>query len=174
MVGFTHYDEFTFTKSRFLFYKYGAKFFSYRLSAAFFRNVILHPSLLRMVYHRMHNAKAKFQNLTEEEKKRAMEFEVHLWRTNDVRTYMATTVGMLTLNNCTKHVKLPVHHVCVSADQYFNGSVVEQHMRVIFSDYIEHVAVIDTHAPSIIADKKVAASFLPASLKQELAKERNI
>jgi pimeloyl-ACP methyl ester carboxylesterase len=168
IVGFTHHDEFTFSKNRYRFYRYGASFFSNRLSAAFFRNVILHPSLLRLVYHRMHNAKAKFENLDGAEKEKAMDFEVHLWRCNDVRTYMDTTVSMLTLDNCQKKVSLPVHHISVSADQYFNNQVIEQHMRVIFTDYTEHKAVLDTHAPSVIADKQAAAAFVPASIRKVL------
>ncbi len=168
IVGFTHHDEFTFSPNRYRFYRYGASFFSNRLSAAFFRNVILHPSLLRMVYHRMHNAKAKFENLDGAEREKAMDFEVHLWRCNDVRTYMDTTVSMLTLDNCQKKVHMPVHHISVSADQYFNNQVIEQHMRVIFTDYTEHKAVLDTHAPSIIADKQAAAAFVPPSIRKVL------
>lgn len=171
IVGFTHHDEFTFTKGRFLFYRYGARFFSYKLPAVFFKNVCLHPNLLRLVYSKMHNAKSKFENLSDEEKKRSMDFEVHLWRCNDVRTYMATTVSMLTLDNCQKQIALPIHHIRVSKDQYFNNQVVEQHMRVIFTDYIEHVAVMDKHTPSVIADKAAAANFIPFSIRNALKEE---
>lgn len=173
IVGFTRKDEFTFSKPRYMFYRYGAAFFSQRLPAMFFKNVILHPTLLRLVYDKMHNAKAKFANMSQEEKKRAMEFEVFLWRCNDVRTYMHTTVTMLTLNNCEKHIALPVHHIRVNADQYFDGNIIEQHMRVIFTDYTEHMAYLDSHTPSVIADKKEAAAFIPQSVKQ-LLKSRTL
>ncbi len=132
----------------------------------FFFNVCLHPTLLRMVYGRMHNAKSKFNHLNTEEKKQAMEFEVVLWRTNDVRTYMRLTVEMLMLDNCRKQINLPVHHVAVTTDQYFNNAVVEQHLRVIYNDYTEYSVTIPAHAPSIIAKKSEAAPFIPKKLRE--------
>lgn len=171
IVGFCHYDELTFSKSRYRFYRYGAAFFSHRIPAAFFRNVVLHPALLRVAYSKTHNAKNKFANLTAEDAKKAMDFEVHLWRCNEVRTYMYTTVEMLTLNNCNKQIALPVEHISVSGDQYFDNRIVEQHMRVIYSDFREHRAVLDNHAPSIIANKEAASGLMPATLRKLLLRK---
>lgn len=171
VVGFCHYDEFVFSKNRYRFYRYSAAFFSQKLPSLFFRNVVLHPFFLRTAYSKTHNAKSKFSNLSPEDAKKAMDFEIHLWHCNDVRTYMDTTVTMLTLNNCEKQVPLVVDHVLVSVDQYFDNRVVEQHMRVIFKDYREHIAVMDTHAPSIIADKQAASGIMPKSLSHLLKKE---
>lgn len=168
VVGFCHKDDFIFSRSRYLFYRNLATFFSYRVPAIFFRNVVLHPMVLRLAYSKTHNAKNKFKNLSTEEAKRAMDFEIHLWRCNEVRTYMSTTISMLTLDNCHKQIMLPVHHVSVSADQYFNNHVVEQHMRIVFTDFIEHKAVMDNHAPSIIADKAASSGLMPASLRNVL------
>ena len=168
VVGFCHHDDLIFTKTRYQFYLNGARVFSRRLPALFFRNVILNPVVLRAVYGGMHNAKSKFQNLSEVDKKRAMEFEVYLWRCNDVRTYMATTIVMFTLDNCHKQISLPVEHISVSTDQYFNHAIVEQHMRVVFTDFREHIAQMDSHAPSIIADKHAAQGLLPKTLRTML------
>jgi hypothetical protein len=83
---------------------------------------------------------------------------------------MDTTVTMFTLDNCQKHVNVPVEHIAVGADQYFDNRIVEQHMRVIFTDYREHVAELDNHAPSIIADKDAASGLIPKSLRSLLKK----
>ena len=164
-VGFSHKDDFVFSRTRYTLYKLGATFFSYKLPSIFFRNVVLHPTFLRLGYSKTHNAKNKFKNLTPEQAKQAMDFEVYLWHCNDLRTHMFTTVSFLTVDNCQKQVKLPVHHVAVDTDQYFNNAIVEQHMRVIFDDFILHKAYLDNHAPSVIADKKAAAPLIPETLR---------
>ena len=156
VVGFCHRDDYTFSKSRYTFYLYTAKLFRKKIPAFFFKNVILHPAVLRIAYSKTHNAKNKFKGLSPTGAKKAMDFEIHLWRCNDVRTYMDTTISMLTLDNCGKHIAIKVDHISVESDQYFDNQVIEQHMRVIFTDYKDHRAVMDNHAPSIIADKNAA------------------
>lgn len=76
--------------------------------------------------------------------------------------------AMLTVDNCKIQVRLPVHHISVAGDQYFDHTVVEQHMRIIFTDFIEHEAKIPNHAPSILASKTEAAPFIPKSVKKVL------
>ena len=79
---------------------------------------------------------------------------------------MEMTLEMMRLDNCHKSIDMPVHHVSVKNDQYFNNKVVEQHMRVIFNDFYEHEAVMPNHAPSIIASKEEAAPLVPKSLRK--------
>jgi pimeloyl-ACP methyl ester carboxylesterase len=168
IVGFTRHDDFAFTKNRMRSYRLLTGFFKHRIPAAFFYNVCLHPSVLRLVYGKTHNAKNKFNHLGNEEKKQAMEFEVILWRENDIRTHMHTARDFLALDNCRKQVNLPVHHVAVEGDQYFDNSVVEQHLQVIFTKLKSHIAVMPNHAPSIVASKEDAAPFIPKGLRRVL------
>ncbi len=170
VVGFAHHDDFMFSPSRHRLYVAGAKLFSWRLPSIFFKNVLLHPSLLHLVYARTHNAKHKFADTSREEFKRLMQFEVHLWHVNDPRTHMATTVELLTVDNCQKKVNLPVWHVAVAGEKYFDNHRVEQHMRVIFSDFNNAVSTLDNHAPSVIADKKAAAPLIPPKIRRLLSK----
>ncbi len=171
IVGFAHRDEFTFSRPRYLFYRYGASFFSHRLPAIFFRNVILHPSVLRTFYSRTHNAKHKFANVAAEELRQITDFEIYLWHCNDVRTYMHTTVSLLTIDNCRVKVDLPVWHVSVKEDNYFDNRIIEQHMKVIFNDFHDLPAKLDSHSISIIADKKASAPFIPTKLRNLLRQE---
>jgi hypothetical protein len=170
IVGFSHKYDFSFKKSRIVYYTKGAKFFSRKLPSLFFYNVFLHPSLIRAAYSKTHNAKKKMANLSKQEKKDAVEFEVNLWRQDDIRTYMDMVVEMLTIDNCKKQVNLPVQHISVSTDQYFDHTVVEQHMRIIFNDFTDHEAIIPNHAPSILASKEEAAPFIPKSIRKILKK----
>jgi len=168
VVGFSHRHDFIFSNTRKNLYLVSAGLFSHKLPAAFFYNVILHPTVIRIAYSRTHNAKKKMADLSPEDKKAAIGFEVDLWRQDDTRTYMSMAVQFLTIDNCNTQIPLAVQHISVAGDQYFDHSVVEQHMRVIFTDFTEHEAVIPSHAPSILATKVEADPFIPKSIKKLL------
>ena len=170
VVGFTHKSEFKFSRTRYLCYRYGALFFTGRIRALFFRYVILQGWILRLVYGKTNNAKHKFEGLTPEESKRALDFEVYLWQVNDVRTYMRTTYEFLGLDNLLKRVDLPVWHIAVQADNYFDNFLIEQHLGVIYSKVESVLAVMDSHAPSVVADAKTAAPLFPQKIRNLLAK----
>jgi len=170
--GFAHRDDFTFSKPRWTFYRYAAACFTHRLPALFFRYVCLHPFILRTVYRRTHNAKEKFDGVAAEELEEITKFEIHLWHSNEVRSYMQTTVEFLQLDNCKVKIDMPVHHIAVKADRYFDNHRVEQHFRVIFSDFVlVKTLTVANHAPSVIADEKAAAQFIPPKLRKMLQKE---
>lgn len=171
VVGFAHHDDFIFPRSRYLFYRWGAALFSGRLSSSFFHSVCLQPWIIRAAYAHTHNARKKFEDVPQEEINQIMDFEIYLWRCNDARTYMKTTVEFLTLDNCRAQVDLPVWHISVDADRYFSNHLVEQHMRIIFSDFHSARAKLNNHAPSIIADKKTAAPLFPKKIRQLLRKD---
>ena len=168
MVGFTRVDDFTLSKNRQLMYKNLCRVFKSRVGSSIFYNLALNPLVLKTFYGRTHNAKNKFKHLTNEQKKAMMNFEIILWRNNEVRTYMETSLIMLGLDNCQKQVLLPVHHISVDGDQYFDNRIVEQHMRVIFTDFFNHTAVMPNHAPTVISKKEEAANFMPDSLRKIL------
>jgi pimeloyl-ACP methyl ester carboxylesterase len=161
VVGFAHHDDFTFSRTRRFSYLLGAGIFTRRLTGAFFHSIILSPLILRTFYSRTHNAKNKFIGLTVAEKRALTEFEIHLWRINEVRTYMTTSISMLTLNNCKQQVDLPVWHVAVKKDYYFDNRMVEQHMRIIFTDFTMAEANLEGHTPTIISGKSETSKFLP-------------
>jgi pimeloyl-ACP methyl ester carboxylesterase len=168
IVGFAHRDDFSFSRPRFLFYKYGSAFFTLRLPAYFFQHVVLQPFFIRRVYQHSFNAKSKFDGKSGDELKRTMDFEVNLWRINDLRTQMYCNGEMLRLDLCNKQVNLPIYHVSVDKDQYFDNKVVEQHFRVIFSDYHGIKAKVNNHSVSVVSDKKMAEPMVPAELKRIL------
>jgi len=169
LAGFAHHDDFTFSKRRRLAYTVAAKVLSWPVTSSFFRHVVLHPYFIKTMYSRTHNAKNKFQGLVGEELEEMLNFEVGLWHDNDVRTHMRTNYEFLKLDNCKVKVDLPVYHVAVKNDQYFDNRIVEQHFRVIFSDFHElAVLSVKNHAPSVLADAKAAAPFVPPKLRRVL------
>lgn len=172
--GFAHADDFTFSRLRKAFYLNGSRLFSHRLPALFFRYVALHPRVLRAVYGKTHNAREKFEGVVDEELEELIRFEIGLWHNNEVRTYMKTTAEFLRLDNCTKKIDLPVHHIGVMGDRYFDNDIVEQHFRVIFNDYhLLEMLDLANHAPSVIADERAASVFVPPKLRRTLQRHAN-
>ncbi len=171
VAGFAHKDDFTFSANRMWFYRTTAWLFSSRLPALFFRHIVLNKYAIRSAYQHTHNAKKKFAGLSVEELQKMLDVEVRLWQENEVRTYMKTSLEFLELDNCKTKVNLPVYHVAVASDNYFDNRIVEQHLRVIFKEYhLLDTLILGNHAPSIIADAKAAAPFVPPKLRRLLAR----
>lgn len=172
VVGFTHFDEFVFSKSRHRAYLLASQVIAKRLPATIFRYTALNSRVLKTFYAKTHNAKHKFaQAKDKDEVEMLKEVEVGLWQDNDVQTWAYTSTEFLKLNNCLYgKIDLPVWHVAAKADHFFDNYRVEQHMRIIYKDFHKAEYDMSTHAPSVIADEKAAASLVPPKLRRVLRK----
>jgi pimeloyl-ACP methyl ester carboxylesterase len=172
-VGFMHTDDFVYSRTRQTIYRLASSFVALPPVATFFRYVCLNPHILRAVYSRTHNAKHKFAETVGSPDRfdLMMDAEIMLWHANDVRTQMKTTAAFFTLNNCEKQINLPVWHVGSKNDFYFNNNVVEQHMKVVFSEVHMCYVNMKTHAPSVLADKKESAAWIPPQLVRALSRK---
>jgi pimeloyl-ACP methyl ester carboxylesterase len=170
VVGFSHHQDFVFKKSTMIFSRTLTRFFSWKIPALLFRYIALSPAVIRAAYHKTPNAKKKFSAYKQHQFDEMMDFEILLWHSNDVRTHMYTSYEFLKVDNCQWRVDLPVWHISVKADRYFDNHMVEQHMRVIFSDFKDFRSRMDGHAPSVIADMQTAAPLFPKKLREALSK----
>ncbi len=170
IVGFVHRDDFKFKKRNYLLMRYGSSFFSNRLPAWFGKTFILRAPLIRGAYALVADSHSKLKDADKEEVKRRVDFEIVLWQINDIRTYMDTTVSMLTADLCNEQVQMPVYHVAVSNDRYFDNHNVEQHLKVIYSEATVIQTKVAAHAPTIIATAEDVAPFVPQKLRRMLAK----
>lgn len=171
-VGFVHKDDFKWKKRTVLFLKNGSWVFSRRLPAAFGQHVVLRGPVIRKTYHIVENRHPKFKNVTsEEDREKRIDFEIKLWQINDIRTYMDCTATMFKMNLCNSHVDLPVYHVAVKNDHYFDNLVVEEHMRKIYSGFNLIETKMPVHAPTVIATKEEVEAFVPPKLRQLLRKK---
>lgn len=168
--GFAHKDDFKFSRTRRLLYLYGCRFFSTLPMSIFFRYAIVNSFNLRRIYHRTFNAKHKFSGLNKEKRAALTELEIKLWHQNDLRTWMRTTIDMLTLDNCNYRVDLPLWHIWVPRDKYFNNRVVYQHLKIVYSEVHKIKASIKKHAVSFIAEEQDWYDLLPEALRRELRK----
>lgn len=168
ITGFTRNDEFNLSRPKKFLYRSAARFFCHKLPSVFFRNVILHPSLIKFYYSRTASGKEKLEGLSREERARILRFEVHSWRSSDLRTYMMTVITMLSVDNCTQSVNAPVWHVMVNNDNYLDNRIVEQHLQVIFNGYYKIPTKMTRHSLGFIGDKKTAAPLMPPKLRMML------
>lgn len=171
VVGFGHHEDFIFSPSRKRFYRFASWLFSKRITSIIFRVLFLQPFYLRRAYKHSRYAKEKFSKMSKKLLKQTMEMEIRLWTINDIRTQMKTNHQMLTLDNTKTHVNLPVWHVASKKDRYFNHVKVEEHLRQIFNDFRIAYTTDPNHAPTIIADAKAAAPFIPPEIRRLLRKK---
>lgn len=170
LVGFAHKDDFILSKQRIFLYRLGSWVLSHKFPSVIFRYVALNKFALRLFYAKTNNAKKKFALAVDKDDfKRLMDMEITLWHKNDVRTQMYTSHEFFQLDNCKVPVDLPVWHVTTKNDHFFDHAVVEQHMRVIFTDFYEAETVAMSHAPSVIADAEMAAPLVPAKLRKAMS-----
>lgn len=171
VAGFAHKDDFLFTPLRYWGYRSMSRVFSLPITSSIFRGIALHPTTLRVFYARTHNAKRKLGDLGEEELQQMLEVEIWLWRNNDLRTYMYTSNQILRLDNCKRQINLPVWHVGVDGDHFFDNELVEQHLQVIFTKLNSmKLSGLTKHAPTVIASEKDATPFIPAKLRRILSR----
>jgi pimeloyl-ACP methyl ester carboxylesterase len=167
-VGFVHKDDFKFKPLQYWSLRTLAFVFEKRLPAFLMRHLVLRSWNIHFTYNLMADKHTKLMDANEVERKKRIDFEVELWQINDVRTYMKTLTTMLKVDLCNLQVDLPVYHVSVPDDRYFDNNIVEQHMRIIYKDFENIPCKILGHMPTVIVDAKGAAPFIPNRLRKLL------
>jgi pimeloyl-ACP methyl ester carboxylesterase len=170
IAGFAHKDDFIFKKRNYLLFRYSASILSRRLPSMVLKYLILKGPIIRFAYKTVEDKHSKLIDASPEERKKRVDFEIYLWKCNDIRTYMDISVTMLKLNLSGTHVDLPIHHVSIDTDRYFDNLKVEEHMREIYTDFTAYKAVAKTHSPSILATSEDAMPYLPKQLRGKLSK----
>jgi len=168
IVGFAHKDDFKFKRKNWIFMNIMTRFLSNRVPAWIMQNVFLRGPIIRRSYRLVESTHDKLKDADEAEKNRRIEFEVGLWKCNDIRTYMDNAVTMFKLDLCTSQIDLPVIHVTAEPDRYFNNQLVEQHLLIIYKSVDVALSKMNGHAPSVVATAKEAAPFIPARVRRIL------
>lgn len=176
VVGLVHKDDFGFGRKLFLTFRLATSFFSHRLSAGFLKYVVLRKPLIVAGYrvaekYFIKDQHSKVRNVDSEERKKRINFEVELWKCNDIRTYMSMGVAMLTADFAGKYIDLPVYNVQLDNDRYFDNTKVEVHMRQIYKDYIPIKAKVPQHAPSVVAQAQEITHYIPPKLRKILSQD---
>lgn len=169
IVGFARSDDFIVPRRNFYIMKYGSWIMKHRIPAML-SHLVIRPSTIRMTYNAMANSHSKMKGADDAERKLRIDFEVNLWKVNDLRTYFYTANTMFNLDLCDKQVQdVPVYHVAVNNDQYFDNHLVEQHLSVIYPKVTVVKAHLPAHMPTVVASPKEVAPFFPRELRKVLA-----
>jgi pimeloyl-ACP methyl ester carboxylesterase len=170
LFGFAHTNDFRMSPKQRRFFLHGSRFFSLPVAAQLYRIGLLNRFVLSRTYHKTPNAKEKFKDATPDEHQKSMEFEIKLWQDNDLRTYMKTGAEFLTLDNTHARINLPVYHVAVARDRYFDNTSVLKHFSEIFSS-VSVLAELQhgSHAPVQVATAEEAKVLIPPELLVALA-----
>jgi pimeloyl-ACP methyl ester carboxylesterase len=169
MVGFVRGDDFKFSPRRLVSYQMLMELVSHELPSWVIAHTILAPSILRFWYPRVNRNSAKLHDASGEELSRRLEFELILWKINDVRTHLATYAIMFGLNLTTERVDCPLIHIETPNDQYFKVESVRRHLREIFTEVVLAVSSMKNHAPSILSSKDEARDMIPETVHKLLA-----
>jgi pimeloyl-ACP methyl ester carboxylesterase len=169
--GFMYKDDIQYGGRKKRFYAYVARFLATRPVAVIIRYVGLNKFVLKNLYATFPNSRRRMVEITPVEFEKNINFELELWQANDVRTHWLTTSEFINLNNLGRHISLPVVHVVSKKDHYLNNLSVEQHMRQIFSGYVQFVAQTKAHVPSVLADKTSMGVMLPPGLRRILSRK---
>ncbi|HEX5456707.1 MAG TPA: alpha/beta hydrolase [Candidatus Saccharimonadales bacterium] len=168
-VGFVHHEDFSLPKWQQLGIRAIGRVFQFRLPAFIMRYTLLSGPFIKGFYNFIGASHSKMQDAgSKDVKKKRINAEIKLWHINDLRTRMKTLADMFKIDLCNAKVDLPVHHVYVDGDRFLDNKVVEQHMRIIYNDFIGLETDIKGHMPSIVATAEEAEPFVPKKLKRLL------
>lgn len=169
-VGFVHKEDFIFTKLQLFGLKTLTWFGSKALPSRLMKLLLIRTFIIKTAYRSVLDRHSKLKDAGPAEQARRINFEVTLWKINDVRTRMQTIRNMLYLDLCDSQVNLPMYHVSPKDDRYFDNEVVKQHMQIIFHNFEAINTSLPAHAPSIVATAKDAAPYVPKRLQRLLTK----
>ncbi|HSX28603.1 MAG TPA: alpha/beta hydrolase [Candidatus Saccharimonadales bacterium] len=164
LVGFVHYNDFNIAPRKRRFFVRVARTMARRPTAKAFDNLILRKPFIATTYNLRARSHPKMKGYTWTERQNLIDFEVILWKTNEVRTYFTTMAEMLNIDLTAQPLPLPVEHVAVSTDQYFDNHKVVEHLKQMFTSVHIHYANMPNHAPTVVEDVADARQMIPNSL----------
>lgn len=171
VVGFVHHEDFILPNKIRLPLRLMASVFSRKTPAWLMKTFVLRGLIIRTVYKYGADKNSKLKEYNDEERKNLVDFEIVLWKINDIRTYMDTTITMFKANVCDLQVNIPVHHVAAEVDRYFDNHRVEQHLGIIYQAVYVIPVKSKVHAPTVVTTSKEAAQFIPTKLRRLLSKQ---
>lgn len=170
VASFVKNDAFMFSHTRKALYRLLASVVGTRVMSFISRELFMRKWFIGSFYTGTRNAKSKFANVSKEERKRIIDFEVNLWRCNDVRTRCFTVLEMFNVNlvDHTDKISKSVISITVDDDHYFNNKVVEQHLNIVFDKVRQYAADVETHGMSTVASADDARPYFPKALMSHM------
>lgn len=163
--GLTHKSDFKWKKHNSFLLFGTARLFSKKIPAFLAKSIILRAPIIRLLYRAAESWHPKLKDADPTQRSERINFEVKLWKSNDFRTWTYTSASLSKLNLAGSHVGLPVYHVSIDDDHYFNQVAVEEHMRHIYRDFKLVKSKLPAHAPTVIATPEEVAPYIPPKIR---------
>lgn len=104
----------------------------------------------------------------------AIQQQLTLWRINDCRTHASTAYDFLFRLDLTGvKLQLPVHHLGVTYDHFFDHGIVVKHMKEIYDKVYTYTLDLENHTPSQNTPAAEILLMLPPELQSKLTKLAN-
>lgn len=171
VVGFAHYEDFIIPNKIKIPLQTAASVLSIKSTSWFMKTFVVRSPVIKASYALGANKNSKLKDYDEKERKKLVDFEIILWKENDLRTYCDTSITMFKANVCDAQVALPVYHVAAEVDRYFDNHRVEQHLGIIYEAVYVIPISSKVHAPTVVASAKEASQFIPPRLRRILSKQ---
>ena len=168
LVGFSHKEDFKLSKQFYNNLLYGSRFAKTLPVSFIIKHLLLNKPVISTAYKLNADNHVKLKDANKQIRAKRINFEVHLWKANDIRTYFYTTEEFLMVNLTNKKVSNTLHHVSVVGDQYFDEQKVHDNLNKIYSKVNVHVAKLPNHAPTVVSDVEEAKKIVTPSLKKQL------
>lgn len=169
--GFAHYKDLKLNKKQRMKSNAVARIFGMRGLAQFFRNIFLHPGVLKASSKsRLPIGRLRYEPLTDkvDNRSEAISNNTRLWRKNDVRTLMHLNREILMLDNCTKQINLPLWHLTSKSSDQLDRFRADQHLKVIYDKVVHVPSTVPNYSTVGIISYQKKARLLPPKLKTRL------
>jgi pimeloyl-ACP methyl ester carboxylesterase len=150
-VGFLSHHDIKYPKSKQFAWKCATTINSTRFFSWITKNIVLNRHVIKLLFDI--SDRKRLGNETEEERRNRINFEINLWRENDVRTHFYT-----------------LWHLSVDNDQYLDAHSAREHIKAVYSNYKHASVESDKHAPTVVASAEEAMNFIPLALRRALNK----
>jgi len=170
--AFAHREDIIITRSQYYRYRFTAYLLKNRVSSVLFRFLWLKLFLPRYDDRNIQQSIHKF-NFRGDSFFEPSNVDFKLWSANDIRTHAQAIKTMITINNCQYRVNLPLWHICFGNQTFFNDTFVEQHLKVVFTDYHKLVSRFNLETPLGSPNNKID-KIIPAKLRKKLSEINGI
>jgi len=164
--AFSHKDDIIISKPKLYWYKFAATVLSFRIPNALFRFIWVQTILPNIKNETIKQSTHSF-TFRGDPFYEPSNVDYKLWVANDMRTHVQTINTMLSIDNCQVRVNLPVWHISFSGRTFFNENYVEQHLKVIFTEYHKLTTKFDLDLPFGSPASKIG-KLIPPNLRKKL------
>lgn len=168
--GYVHHEDLNLNKYDYYALRFSAGLLS-KQPMSVLAKLFMQPAFIRWTYLTINSRSSKLAGQSADERDQRIAFETHLWRTNDLRTQMFSTVTALKLDLCDSQVPLPVYHVGLRNGKDINEDLVEQHLNIVYKKV--HVYTSSLKVPTMSVafyDSKDSNRLIPTNLKKLFTK----